>query len=284
MSTDTLQHTTLISDFDNTLYDWFHVWDRSFNAMLTEVKRISGLSDAVLLPQIRAVHQRHGTSEYSYLIEELPALRAAFPGQNLATVFDEAIHRHRRARKESLALYPDVIETLTDLKSKGVLIVLYTDSLAYYTNFRIRRLGLDPLVDFIFSPPDHELPTGVVSQIESQEAKLLNAKHIYLPKGVKKPDPAALLDIVRDIGRTPQECMYVGDSLKNDIAMAQDAKIEDVHATYGAAQQHSGYELLRKVSHWSEVDVQREKEISHRNVRPTHEIAKFGDILQFFGG
>jgi FMN phosphatase YigB (HAD superfamily) len=155
-----VQHTTLISDFDNTLYDWFQMWDRSFNAMLTEIRRVSGLGEDILIPQIREIHQRHGTSEYSYLIEEMPALKAAFPDQDLTIVFDEAIHLHRRARKESLALYPGVIETLTWLRSQGVLIVLYTDSLAYYTNFRVRRLGLDALVDFVFSPPDHDLPAG----------------------------------------------------------------------------------------------------------------------------
>jgi FMN phosphatase YigB (HAD superfamily) len=113
---------------------------------------------------------------------------------------------------------------------------------------------------------------------------LSHAKHIYLPKGVRKPDRAALLDIVQDIGRTRRECVYVGDSLKNDIAMAQDANIDDVHAAYGAAQQHPGYEMLRKVSHWSEADVQREKATSNRTVKPTHTIAQFSDIARFFGG
>lgn len=275
----TPRKTTLITDFDNTLYDWFHVWHQSFDAMLTEIKRISGLGDDVLLPQIRQIHQRHGTSEYSYLIEELPALQAAFPGKDLRVVFDEAIHLYRRARKSSLALYPGVIETLTNLRAKGVLIVLYTDSLAYYTNFRVRRLELDALVDFLFSPPDHELPPGQTSHVDNPDANLLHAKHLYLPKGVRKPDPAALLDIVRDIGRTPEECIYLGDSPKNDIAMAQDARVLDVLAAYGAVQEHPGYDLLRKVSHWPESAVQLEKRIE---LNPAHTIWSFGEISQFF--
>jgi phosphoglycolate phosphatase len=278
-----MTYTTLITDFDNTLYDWFRVWDQSFNAMLNEIKRISGLSDADLLPQIREIHQRHGTSEYSYLIEELPALKAAFPNQDLRVVFDEAIHLHRRARKASLALYPGVLETLTELRSRGVLIVLYTDSLAYYTNFRVRRLELDPLIDFLFSPPDHELPQGAVSHTERQDARLTHARHVYLPPGVRKPDPAALSDIVAEIGRKPSDCVYVGDSLKNDIAMAQDAGVTDVYAVYGSVQQHPGYDMLRKVSHWSEADVQREKKISQRDINPTHTIHSFPEIGKFFG-
>lgn len=279
-----LPYTTLITDFDNTLYDWFHMWHQSFTAMLSEIVRISELSEEVLIPQIRQIHQRHGTSEYSYLIEELPALKAAFPNRDLRAIFDEAVHLHRRARKESLALYPGVIETLTELRSKGILIALYTDSLAYYTNFRVRRLELDTLVDFVFSPPDHDLPAGTTSHAERHDTQLLHAKHVYLPKGIRKPDPAALLDIVQDIGRAPGECLYLGDSLKNDIAMAQDAHIEDVYAAYGAAQQHPGYKLLQRVSHWSETDVQREREISRRDIRPSHIINSFSEVRSFFGG
>ena len=58
-----MDKTTLITDFDNTLYDWFRVWYESFTAMLAEIKRISGLSDDVLLPEIRKLHQQYRTSE-----------------------------------------------------------------------------------------------------------------------------------------------------------------------------------------------------------------------------
>ncbi len=279
-----MRKTTLITDFDNTLYDWFDMWHRSFTAMLAEIVRTSGLKEEDLLPQIREIHQRHGTSEYSYLIEEIPALKERFPDQDLRAAFDEAIHMHRRARKESLALYPRVIETLAELRSQDVAIALYTDSLAYYTNFRVRRLELDHLVDFVFSPPDHELPTGATSHTQNKDAQLLHAKHMYLPKGVRKPDPNALLDIVKDIGRTKEECVYLGDSLKNDIAMAQDAGIEDVYAVYGGVQQHPGYKMLQKVSHWSEADVERERNISKRDVAPTHTIKSFAEIKNFFEG
>lgn len=92
------------------------------------------------------------------------------------------------------------------------------------------------------------------------------------------------MDIVRDIGRTANECVYLGDSKMKDIAMAQDAGILDVHARYGVVQDHPGYPLLRDVSHWTDADVKREKEIADRVVQPTHTISKFSEIETFFGG
>src|SRR5271166_3157642 len=108
--------TTLITDFDSTLYDWFHMWHQSFTAMLGEVERISGISKSVLIPQIRQIHQKYHTSEYAFLLEELPCLREAYPAQDIPVVFDEAIHAYRRARKSSLQLYGGVKQTLMELR------------------------------------------------------------------------------------------------------------------------------------------------------------------------
>lgn len=272
--------TTLITDFDNTLYDWFDMWHQSFSAMLTQIERISGIERTTLIPEIRAVHQRYGTSEYAFLIESLPSLQRMFQGQELGKVFDEAVHAYRSARKASLRLYDGVRETLAELASRDVLIVVYTESLAFYTNDRIRRLGLDDLIDFVYSPPDHELPSSITRHTEREEYHLAHAQHRYLKAGEVKPNPAVLADIVAGIGRARKECIYLGDSPMKDIAMAQDAKITDVLAGYGASLNREGYKLLQQVSHWPEADVQRE--ISIRHVVPTHTIKHFSEIKQFF--
>lgn len=278
-----MRRTTLITDFDNTLYDWFHVWYRSFNAMLAEIQRISGIDEATLIPEIRAIHQKYHTSEYAFLIEELPCLKQAYPDRDLRSVFDEAIHAYRRARKATLALYEGVSETLTSLRSQKVLIVIYTESLAFYTHNRIQRLGLDSLVDFIYSPADHDIPAGVTHYSQREDDILTHAKHLHIPAGIIKPDPAVLIDIVKEIAREPGECIYLGDSLMKDVAMAQDAGVMDVFAEYGGAQHKEEYELLRRVSHWTDADVQREKETSKRTVKPSYVISSFSEIRQFFG-
>lgn len=251
--------------------------------MLDEIERIAGIPRVELLPEIRAIHQRYGTSEYAFLIQEMPSLQKKFEGRLLAEVFDEAVHAYRRARKESLRLYEGVNETLSHLRSHGVLIVVYTESLAFYTNDRIRRLGLDDIVDFIYSPPDHALPNSVTSHTNREEYRLSHASHRYLKAGELKPNPAVLRDIARDCGRSLEECVYLGDSPMKDIAMAQDAGITDVFAAYGVSQDRPEYKLLQQVSHWTEKDVQREKAITPRDVQPTHTIKQFSAIKKFFG-
>ncbi|KAA5599174.1 HAD family hydrolase [Blastochloris sulfoviridis] len=262
----------LITDLDNTLFDWVDVWYSCFSAMLQEICDISGLSADELKPEIRKVHQRHGTSEYSFLIEELPLLKQFFPDKDLLEVFRPAIERYRAERARTLRLYSGVADTLLIVKGSGALIIGYTESMAFYSNYRVRKLGLDGVIDKIFSPKDHDIPKALsredIRKYPSSRYEFRYTQHHHTPAGSLKPDPDVLKEIVGTLGVGVSECVYVGDSLHKDIAMAQDAGVMDVYAEYGKAQHTSAYQLLREVTHWSDADVEREKRITTRDVKP----------------
>jgi phosphoglycolate phosphatase-like HAD superfamily hydrolase len=280
--------SVLITDLDNTLYDWVEVWHRSFSAMLRVLVDKSGIPQEVLEREIRGVHQRHGTSEYAFLIEELPSLQKQHPGADLVGLYEPAIRAYREARDESLRLYPTVLETLWAIKEQGSLIVAYTESMAFYTAYRLRNLGLDGLIDYLYSPPDHDLPEGLSAEqirrypLETYEFKATIPRHT--PKGTIKPNPTILREIIRDIGAPSDAVIYVGDSLMKDIPMAKDVGVLSALAQYGEAQSREEYELLRRVSHWTDEDVAREKEILSRPpVEPTvHLHRSFAELLAKF--
>jgi phosphoglycolate phosphatase-like HAD superfamily hydrolase len=282
------QVSTVITDIDNTLFDWVEIWHQPFNAMYTRLIEDSGLPEDVLSSEIRAVHQLHGTSEYRFLIEELPSLRAKHPGEDLVQVYGGAIEAYRAAREEVIRLYPGVSETLHALHDKGCLIVAYTESMAFYTNYRVGKLGLDALIDILYSPKDHTLPRGLTEaqtrQYAKQRYEFDRTEHRYTPEGELKPNPKLLLDIIDDVGARFDRTVYVGDSLMKDIAMAQDARVIDVYAKYGMAQQGQAYEMLRRVTHWTDEDVEREKRIYTRGeVAPTYVLERsFDELLTLF--
>jgi phosphoglycolate phosphatase len=179
-----------------------------------------------------------------------------------------------------------VLDTLLWLKRRGVPIILYTESLEYYTNYRIKKLELDGLVDVVYSPEDHEVP-GHISEMQTRSdplevGKLRFTAHRGIPRNVIKPNPEVLFDILNDQKIDRDKCVYVGDSLMKDVAMAQKAGIADVYAAYGHVQTHPGYDLLRKVSHWTEEDVQREKNISDQKIVPSHTIQTFSQLRSLF--
>ncbi|PZU06710.1 MAG: HAD family hydrolase [Sphingomonas sp.] len=276
--------SVLISDVDNTLFDWVQIWHAAFSSMLEELLRLSGLDEATLLPEIRAVHQRAGTSEYAFLIGEVEALRPAAGDTPVLDFYAPAIEAYRTARQQALEFYPGVEQTLKALRQRGTLIVCYTESLAYYSQYRFRKLGLDHLVDYLYSPGDHDLPDGMSREdIRFHEAahyELERTQHRFTPPGELKPNPDILSSILRDLGVRHDQAIYVGDSAHKDIWMAQRAGVLDAQALYGAAQHREAYALLRQVSHWSDDDVERERLlIGKDHVLPTYRLNGFADLL-----
>jgi len=279
--------STLVVDLDNTLFDWVEQWYHSFNAMLEKIQSISGIEREILISEIKAIHEQHGTSEYSFLIEELPCLKAKHPNKDLKLIYEDAINAYRLERKKYLKLYPGVLPTLSILKSKGVRIVAYTESLGFYSSYRVRTLGLDGLIDTIYSPKDHDLPNGIsveqVRSLTSADYSLQATIHKFTPKNALKPNSEVLHSILKDLTTSPSECAYVGDSLMKDISMANDVGIYSVHAKYGEAHKTAAYDLLKEVTHWSPTDVKIEETLKPNEVIPTYTLrASFSELLSLF--
>ena len=282
------QICVVISDLDNTLYDWVEMWYQAFSSMLDHLEEETHLDRTMLKEQIQLVFQKHGTSEYEFVIEELPILRKHFSNRELAKKYQSVIQTYHSTRQTSMHLYPTVATTLHALKTKGCRIVGYTESMAFYTIRRVKTLGLDGLLDFLYSPADHDLPEDITPEQRehfcSSSSTLQYTRHRYTPKGELKPNPAVLRDIVEEVDAPIENTIYVGDSLMKDIAMAKDSGITDVFAQYGVAQHREAYELLRQVTHWSEKDVERERRIHERaEVKPNFTLVNnFSEILNMF--
>lgn len=280
----------LVTDLDNTLWDWFAAWYASFSAMLTVLEEDAGVSRSVLESEIRTLHQKYGTTEYSNLLSEVPSLIAAADGNVPWKVFPRAVEALRDERRRWTRLYPGVLESLMAVKAAGLTVVAYTESLAYWTMWRIKRTELDGVIDVLYSAPDHDLPRGksfedMRSQAESAYS-LVKTEHRHLPRGVLKPNAEVLLNILDSLGFEPHDAVYIGDSLMKDIAMAQQARVVDVYALYGVVQEQIGYDLLRRVTHWSDDDVAREQ--AHMDgdgpIRPSYTCQReFGEVLPVLG-
>jgi phosphoglycolate phosphatase len=276
--------TVLITDMDNTLFDWLGMWEAAFGAMLERLTADSGVPRETLEREFFALHQRHGTTEYAFAIQELPSLRARHPPAELPARYGAAIEAYRTMRRRTLALYPGVLDTLQTIRATGALVIAYTESRAYYADYRVRTLGLDGALDYLYSLPDHALPAGTTpSQIRRyppEHFRLRSTVHRHTREGAWKPDASVLLEILRDVGADPRRAVYVGDSLVKDVAMAQAASVVDVFARYGDVRSRPGYALLRRVTHWSPAMLARSEALREADVHPTHVLADgFAELL-----
>lgn len=275
----------LILDIDNTLFDWFEFWSSSFGAMIEAVAQAAPIAKEQLLSEIRVVHTQHGTSEYAFVLNEVPCI-SGLPSAQREDVIRVGRDAYRAAREKSERLYPGVLSTLTVIRAAGSGIVAYTESQLFYTARRLIRFGLDGILDAIYCAEDHDIPLGVdVASLRSNPAAayaLQKTRTVLLPRELRKPNPEILLRIVHDFGATPRSALYVGDSLFKDMTMAQDAGVYDAFAGYGQSTNRAGYELLRRVSHWTDAHIAKEKLTILEDVKPSVTLDTFPSLLRYF--
>src|SRR4030042_589392 len=113
--------SVVITDLDDTLWDWVDIWYRSFKTMLDQLVKDSGIAEDVLINEFKTVFTKHKTTEYAFAIEELPSLQTKHQGKDLTVIYADAIKAYREGRKAALCAYPTVLGTLITLKKKGVM-------------------------------------------------------------------------------------------------------------------------------------------------------------------
>ena len=277
----------IITDLDDTIWDWLEMWYKSFQPYLINIQKRTGIDLAKLKSDFEKLHQKYNTSEVSFAYNELKTLNKKQKKQ-IAEEKDKPsiIHQYYKDKKGNLRLYDGVIETLSCLRKKKVKIVGYTESNSFYTKYRIKTLGLDGILDIVYTPDDHGLPPSVKRYYHDGYWESVFTVYNVLPKESKKPNPNILLKIIKDMGAEIENTIYIGDKLDRDIYMANQACVTSVYAKYGHIINGAPYELLKEVTHWTDEEVEREiqfkKKIKDIKINPTVEINNFKEILSKF--
>src|SRR4051794_13736369 len=105
----------VVTDLDNTLYDWVSYFVPSFYAMVDAAESVLSLSREELLNQLRDVHRAKHDSEYPYALLETPAAKRRFQTASrleMKALLKPAFDAFNAKRDETLKLYPHVLSTL----------------------------------------------------------------------------------------------------------------------------------------------------------------------------
>jgi phosphoglycolate phosphatase len=255
-----LRFPLFVFDLDNTVYDWYSAFLPAFYEMVGVASDLLGCDIEELLTELQQVHIKHHDVEHPFSLAETPIVRKLTGDRGHEAVWellDPAFHAFNRVRKENLKLFPDALETLEKLRSRGAELVAYTDSTYFAALGRVERLGLSDTFTRVYCRergvsafPDHyaksnsHKPADKVTEIPSHESK---------------PNPRVLLDIVTKQKFDMSQAAYIGDSLSKDVMMAKRAGCFAIWAKYGAHTDRQMYDRLIRISHWTPHDIQREK-------------------------
>ncbi|HEX7861704.1 MAG TPA: HAD family hydrolase [Verrucomicrobiae bacterium] len=268
----------LITDLDNTLYDWVTFYSRAFRAMVQELSVLLGVPTEQLLTEFQAVHRRYGTSEPPFGALEIESVLNRFGNTDskaLLLHLDPAFRAFNSARKKYLKAYPYVEETLGALRAANIRIVAHTEAVFENAYYRLLKLGLADSFTHLYTIesalPHH--PTG---------SKLLPRPPYVsvLPNSERKPNPRLVRDICAREGINPRDAAYIGDSLTRDVAMAVDAGVTAIWAHYGRSFSREDWELLVRVTHWTADDVKAEERLRHESStkHPDFTVESFQEI------
>ncbi|MBM3300219.1 MAG: HAD family hydrolase [Deltaproteobacteria bacterium] len=277
----------VITDVDNTLYDWLAFYIPSFLAMIQELHRLTGVDCDALKRSFSKVHQTHRTSEYAFAIQELEALQTIdshLSAEERVRKYGSAIDAFRSMRKKTLKLYPGVKNTLERLQQEGMTIVAHSDSMMSYVSRRLRQLDIDRFFSAICAPRDHGVPEGLDPGVVRRFALDLvesRTRRLEYSPDIRKPDIATLAPIFNTLRVPPKHTVYVGDSLSRDVLLARRAGISDIWARYGHQHENGLYNELLQITYWTEKEVKEEERLRRElgGAPPSYVVDSFSEIL-----
>lgn len=262
----------IITDLDDTLYDWIGFFIPSFYGMVDEIVNITKINKDILLKEFKSIHQSYGSVEYPFAALELPSILNKYNGKSkeeIKEILGEAFHKFNSVRKRNLQLYDGVEDTLKRLFENGVTIIGYTESAQENGFYRLKRLGISQYFKHIYTSE---------SKYESNiplDEKIITVK-------TKKPDKDVLISICEQENCIISDAVYIGDSLTKDVYMAKLANITSVWVNY-PKENNNYYDLLIDITSWTEDDFKREKKLKKQyissGIQPDYIISRFSQLL-----
>lgn len=264
----------LITDLDDTLYNWTEFFISSFYAMVKKLSETIQVDEDTLLSEYRSLNQKYGNVEHPYVTLDLPSVKKYYANLNKEEIrksLDEVFHTFNSTRLKTLKLYDGVRETLLDMFNRGIVIIGYTESPEENGYYRLKKLGIDKLFTELYV-----LDSDFICNAKTE----VTIKIHKISKLNKKPNPSLLRTICEEHQFVNSEVAYIGDSLTKDVYMAKCAGITSIWAKYGIPTDPTYYQRLVKISHWTNSDFIREKELKEKckGITPDYTIMNFNEI------
>jgi phosphoglycolate phosphatase len=180
-------------------------------------------------------------------------------------------------RKRTLALYPGAAEALAELKQAGVKIVGHTEAILANSYWRLRALGVESYFSRLYTLEGRE---AIHISPDTRWVDPPEGFVTVVPRDERKPSPRLLADICQREGVEPTSTYYLGDSLVRDVAMAKQAGVTAIWARYGTRYDPACWVDLVKITHWTDEDVIREKDLKAKygGVVPDYVIDSFAEL------
>ena len=136
-----MSHTILITDLDNTLYNWVDYFGPCFKAMVHVIAERTGVEKEKIIEDFRRVYHEHGSIEYSQAIQKLDLLKA-MSNDDIETLIHTVRIVFGSVGRKMLKPYAGVLDTLSWATSSGILVIGSTNAPISLAESRLEQLRL----------------------------------------------------------------------------------------------------------------------------------------------
>jgi FMN phosphatase YigB (HAD superfamily) len=246
----------LISDLDNTLYNWMDFFAPSFRGMVHALSREMKIDEETLYEQFKKVFSKTGSVEYSYSIQEIDACKDLSDAevQKLVNLGRGAF---RRVRQRNLVPYEGVIETLKWATDNAIKIIGISNAPLFHVMRRLTNLHIDKYFFGLGAwegnfMPRNKFATQIEEKVKNNSYRSRVKKSWEFTNDELKPSSAGYKKVISDLNIDISNVYVIGDSLAKDIEPAMDLGAIGIWAKYGLDFQTKNYETILRISPWTD--------------------------------
>src|ERR1041384_2134197 len=267
----------IITDLDNTIYNWVDYFAPCFRAMVHALARETNETEDDLIASFCQVYELHGSVEYAFSVQELSILPDSTEAE-IAKRVRIAKGAFKRVRDKRLEPYPTVGKTLHWLRSQGDRIVAVTNAPVGYAYKRLSKLRIVNLFDGIGGKLDYDVPTSKVTEkILGKSAEGFFTPTIFawaFENDELKPGHKGYARVIRDLNITADRVWVVGDNTQRDLAPAIKLGATGIWARYGENVDKKNLDTILRLTSW-----RKEKIMSEPLDAPFMEINDFSELI-----
>lgn len=201
----------VIFDLDNTLFSFNNLWIKANKDTFEEYTLFKDIeySDFMKLYKKYDLYFWEQHDEGIITLDELRELRLIKTLKH----FDIDIS-HAEANKYFQSFFTKLLSSITvNRKINDLLLSLKENvNIAILTNGKLKEQN---------------------TKIDNLDIRSIFEKNIFISQniGYEKPDPKAFLNVTSNLNVNPEECLFIGDSFKNDILGALDVNMAAIWLT-----------------------------------------------------
>lgn len=234
-----------VLDFDNTLWDQVGCFEKATSALVKAIvahtDRPPGakVDEKLVEDSMALVNRLYQVREHPDMVRHHPVLMAIYKGIVPERVVRRLTKVWQDEERRNEVLYPGAVEMLQGLRAQGIKIVIYSECNAPKLAKRLKAMGVEHLVDAVYSPPEPRLRNALHGSSNRAPLRIVDGTDgLTIPQRViqgrmLKSHPDALTAILAEQGFKPDEAIMLGDNPQRDVLMAQGAGVRGIFAKYG---------------------------------------------------